>query len=78
MYARMCKTELVLGMETFVEKVRNGGGSKFDLMLEERGGWITGEAQQHDVDMADVVIEVMVEANKQILGDDLNPFKKNR
>lgn len=26
--------------------------------------------------MADVVIEVMAEANKQIVGDDLNPFEK--
>ena len=45
-------------------------------MLEERGGWISGGAQRHDVKMTDAVIELMVEAIKDILGDNLNPFKK--
>lgn len=44
-------------------------------MLEEKGGWIAGEAQRHDVEMADDVIEVMAEANNQIEGGDLNPFR---
>ena len=45
-------------------------------MLEERGGWISGGAQRHDVKMTDAVIELMVEAIKYIFGDNLNPFKK--
>ena len=44
-------------------------------MLEGKGGWIAGEAQRHDVEMADDVIEVMAEANNQIEGGDLNPFR---
>ena len=35
-------------METFASKVRFGGGPKFDPLLEEKGGWIVGEAQRHD------------------------------
>ena len=44
-------------------------------MLEEIEGWIPGEAQRHVVEMADAVIEVMVEASQQIQGEDRNPFK---
>ena len=40
-------------MESFDAKVRYGNGSHFDPMLEERGGWIYGEAQRHDVEMTD-------------------------
>jgi hypothetical protein len=32
-------------METFAEIVRYGSGSRFDPMLQERGGWISGDAQ---------------------------------
>lgn len=32
------------------------GGIRFDPMLEEKGGWILGEALKHDVEMVDAVI----------------------
>lgn len=50
-------------MKTFVAEVRYGNGPRFSLMLEERGGWIFGEAQKLDVKMTDAVIEGMAEAN---------------
>ena len=62
-------------MESFASKMRSQIGSRFDPMLEEKEGWIPGEAQRHVVEMADAVIEVMVEASQQIQGGDLNPFK---
>lgn len=37
-------------------------------------GWTCGEAQRHDVEIVDVVIEMVAKASKQILGDGLNPF----
>ena len=30
-------------METFASKIRYGGEPRFNPMLEERGGWATGE-----------------------------------
>lgn len=62
-------------METFAAKVRYGSGPIFDQLLEERGGWIAGEAQKHDTEMADIVIEVMAAISQPIVGD-LNPFKE--
>ena len=50
-------------METFSNKVRYGAGIRFDPMMEERGGWIAGEARPQDVDMSDTVIEVLADAN---------------
>ena len=44
-------------------------------MLEEKGGWIVGEAQRHDVEMAEVVIEEMADANNQIEEGVLNTFR---
>ena len=61
-------------METFAAKVKFGNGSRFNPLLEERGGWIAGEAQKHDTEMADAVIEMMAEASQPSVGD-LNPFK---
>ena len=63
-------------METFAEKVRYGSGTRFDPMLEERGGWILGEAPKHDEEMTDAVIEVLAEANNQGARDELNPYKE--
>ena len=60
-------------METFAKKIRHGSGPRFDPLLEERGRWIAGEAQKHDIEMADDVIGVMTQANQQIVGD-FNPF----
>ena len=60
-------------METFAKKIRHGSGPRFDPLLEERGRWIAGEAQKHDIEMADDVIGVMAQANQQIVGD-FNPF----
>lgn len=52
-------------METFVDKVRYGGGSKFNPMLEEKGGWIVGEApKQEEEIMVDVLIGVMAKASQ--------------
>jgi hypothetical protein len=62
-------------MESFAAKVRHGNESRFDPMLEERGGWIAGEARRSDVEMTDAVIEVMAEVNTRIFKNDLNPFK---
>ena len=45
-------------------------------MLEERGGWISGEAPKHDEEMTDAVIEVLAEASNQGTRDELNPFKE--
>ena len=50
-------------METFAAKVRYGAGIRFDPTMEDRGGWIAGEAQPQDVEMSDVVIEILAEAN---------------
>ena len=61
--------------ETFADKVRSGGGLRFDPMLQEKGGWIAGEAQRHDIEMAEAVIEEMAEANDQIDEGVLNPFR---
>lgn len=61
-------------MEVFANKVRNGGGVCFDPLLKERGGQIVGEAPQHDMEMLDVVISVMVDASQGALKDYLNPF----
>lgn len=41
-----------------------------------RGGrGISGETSRHDIEMSYVVIEVMFEAFKQTLGEDINPWK---
>lgn len=45
-------------------------------MMEERGGWTSGEARRHDVDMPDVVIEVLAETSKLTSKGDHNPFKQ--
>ena len=63
-------------METFAAKVRYGGEPRFDPMLEKKGGWVTGEGPKSDAVMSEAVIEVLAEASKQILGDQLNPFKE--
>ena len=63
-------------METFAAKVWYGGEPRFDPMLEERGGWVTGEGPKGDAVMTEAVIEVLAEASQQISGDHLNPFKE--
>ena len=63
-------------METFAAKVRYGTGPRCDPMMEERGRWKVGEAQQQDVAMPDAVIDLMAEANNQISKGELNPFKE--
>ena len=62
-------------MELFTTKFCNRSISRVDLMMEERGGWIVGEAHKHDTKMLDVVIGVMAKANQQIKGEELNSFK---
>ena len=56
--------------------MRYGCGTRFDLMMEEKGGWITGDVPKQDEEIQDVVIEIMAEASQQ--GHDqaiINPFK---
>ena len=62
-------------MESFAAKVRYGNAPRFDPMMEERGGWIAGEAPRQDIEMEDAVVEGMAEARHQISKGDLNPFK---
>ena len=62
-------------MESFASKVWYGYAPRFDPMMEERGGWIAGEAQRQDIEMKDAVIEGLAEASHQTFGGDLNPFK---
>lgn len=62
-------------IESFAAKIRYGNGLRFDPIMEERGSWIVGEVLKHDIVMIDVVIEVLVEASKQIGSEELNPFK---
>ena len=52
-----------LTMESFATKVRYGCAPRFDPMMEEKGGWIAGEARRTDVEMEDAVIEGMAEAS---------------
>ena len=42
-------------METFAEKIRYGGGTRFDPMMEERGRWTS--TQHRDVEMPEAEIE---------------------
>lgn len=42
----------------FATKACYGVGFQFDPMLEEKGGWFSGEAQQQYVEMLDAVIDV--------------------
>ena len=51
-------------METFAEKMRSGGGIRFDLMLKERGGWVTGEDPKRDEEMAEAVLEELAQASE--------------
>lgn len=64
-----------LRMETFAEKVKSGGGTRFDPLLEEKGGWISGEAPGQDEEMVDAVLGAMAEASNQVAKDGLNPFR---
>ena len=50
-------------MESLADKVRYGAGTRFDPMMEERGGWIAGEVQPQDAEMLEAVMEVLAEAN---------------
>ena len=60
-------------METFAEKVRYGGGTRFDPMIEECGRWTS--TQHGDVNMPEAMIEELAEANNQTSKGELNPFK---
>ena len=51
-------------MESLAAKVRYGSGPRFDPLLEEKGGWIVGEAREQDVEMTEEVIEALVEASQ--------------
>ena len=74
-YKRRRNKVCATSMETFAAKVKYRSGPRFDPLLEEMGGWIAGEAQKYDTEMADVVIEIMAKACQPIM-EDLNPFKE--
>ena len=63
-------------MATFAEKVKSGGGARFDPMLEEKGGWVAGEDLKRDEEMAEAVIEVLAQASNHDHEGHFNPFKK--
>lgn len=50
-------------MESFTTKVGYSNGSRSDPLLEEKGGWIVGEAHGQDADMMEAMIEVVAKAN---------------
>lgn len=58
-------------MDMFVGK-EGGGRGCFDSLLEEKGGWIFGDAPKHDEEMVDAVI---VEASQCKSKEGLNPFR---
>lgn len=62
-------------MESFASKVRYGNAPRFDPMMEEKGGWIAGEARRQDVVMEEAVLEELAEASQHIAKGNLNPFK---
>ena len=62
-------------MESFAAKVRYGSGTRFDPMMEEKGGWIAGETHRRDEEMPEAVIDVLAEANQRLKGEEPNPFK---
>lgn len=53
-----------------------GGGQRFDPMLAEKGGWVAGKDPKRDVEMAETVFEVLVEASNHVHEGHLNPFKE--
>ena len=63
-------------METFAQKVRYGGGGRFDPMLEEKGGWVAGEDPKRDEEMAEAVMEVLAQASDHVHEGHLNPFRE--
>ena len=63
-------------VKTFAEKVRFGGGPRFDPMLEEKGGWVVGEDPRRDEEMVEVVIEVLAQASSHVHEGQLNPFRE--
>lgn len=48
---------------------------RFDPMMEEKKGWIVGEAPWQDNEMAEAIMQVMEEASNQQVGGEINPFK---
>lgn len=60
------------------KKVRYGNGTRFDPMMEEKGGWIAGDVpkQDEEMHMQNAMIELMAEASQYGPDEaDLNPFK---
>ena len=45
-------------------------------MLEEKGGWVAGEDQRKDEEMAEAVIEVLAQASNHDNEDHFNPFRE--
>lgn len=64
-------------MEIFVNKVCAGGGTIFDPMLEEKGGWIEGGTRQ-DEEMTEVVIGYVAETSHDAEKGSFNPFRAQK
>jgi hypothetical protein len=62
-------------MDVFATKVMRGGGLCFDPMMKERGGRIVGETLRQKIEVAEAMLEVMAEAGRHILIDEINPVK---
>lgn len=63
-------------MEFLVAKVKYGNGLRFHPLLEEKVGWIYGEAPMLSVEMMKVVIKNMTQGNKQGAEGTLNLFRE--
>ena len=61
---------------TFAEKVTYGKGSRFDPMLEEKGGWVAGEDPERDEEMVEAVIEDLAHTSNHVHEGHLTPFKE--
>lgn len=63
-------------METFAAKVKYGGETRFDPLLEERWGWIAGETCMQDSEIMEVVLENMAQVSEKTADEAPNPFKE--
>lgn len=60
-------------MKFFASKVRNESGMRFDLVVDRKGEWISGECL--DIEMSQTMIGIMDEANQGALNNALMPFR---
>lgn len=58
-------------MEMFIEKVRCGGVTRFDPLLDKRGGWITNESSKPYAEITNVEIATL---DEHATKNTFNPF----